>query len=383
MFSTTSSVDQVQSASMHRVQSIDVLRGFDMLWILGADGLFSALFTATGWSIFSTLAAQMHHSVWQGLTAYDAIFPLFIFLSGVSLGLAAKPIGTYTAQQFRSKHRHATQRLMLLIIFGIIYNHGWGVGMPASLADIRYASVLGRIGIAWFVTALLIWHTSTKTQWVVCVAILLGYYLLLNWVTIGIYGGGQLSPEFTLNAWFDQHWLPGVHYHQLTIDPEGLLSNIPSIVNALLGALVGKHLRQYADRPVYLLASLLLFSLTLLLLGYWLNSIFPINKTLWSSSFVLVTVGYSVALLVLFYGLVDVLQWRRWAMPFMVIGMNSLVIYLLSSIFDWRYTAQSLFGGLIQHTPTHWHSALLILVTLLCQWLLLYWLYQRKIFIKV
>jgi predicted acyltransferase len=147
-----------------RLLSIDALRGFDMFWILGAEQLFAVLFIITGLSIFDAAAAQMLHSQWHGFTAYDLIFPLFIFLSGVSLGIAAKPFSELGDNKRKQLLRHGIKRLLLLLLLGIIYNHGWGSGIPISADNIRYVSVLGRIGLSWFVAALLVWYISERMQ---------------------------------------------------------------------------------------------------------------------------------------------------------------------------------------------------------------------------
>ncbi|MDO6444716.1 DUF5009 domain-containing protein [Colwellia sp. 1_MG-2023] len=382
-------MSQIQASSetppvkKKRLLSIDALRGFDMFWILGGEKLFAAFFIITGWSIFHFGAEQMEHSVWHGFTAYDLIFPLFIFLSGVSLGIAAKPLSSYPADQAKSILHHGVKRLILLIIFGVLYNHGWGNGMPASPDDIRYASVLGRIGISWFVAALLVWYVSERTQWIVAIAILVVYWLMLQFLTLGGLGGGNFTAEGALNVWFDQTFLPGTTYRNLPLDPEGLLSNVTSVVNALIGVFVGRYMVQHLSNAKYLLIRLLCAGITLLVLGYLWGMFFPINKTLWTSSFVLVTTGYSILLLALFYALIDVIGLTHWAKFFAVIGTNSIIVYLGSSLINWQYTSKSLFGGFINVAPAGWQDVILFGGMLLLQWLVLYWLYCRKIFIKV
>lgn len=373
----------VESVKKKRLLSIDALRGFDMFWILGGEKLFAAFFIITGWSFFHFGAEQMEHSVWHGFTAYDLIFPLFIFLSGVSLGIAAKPLSSYPAEKANSILLHGFKRLALLVAFGVLYNHGWGTGIPASPEDIRYASVLGRIGISWFVAALLVWYVSERTQWLVAIAILVIYWLMLTFVTIGGVGGGDFTAEGALNVWFDQTFLPGATYRNLPLDPEGLLSNVSSIVNALIGVFVGRYMVKHMANAQHLITRLSIVGILLLVAGYLWGLFFPINKTLWTSSFVLVTTGYSVLLLTLFYALIDVIGFTHWAKFFAVIGTNSIIVYLGSSLINWQYTSKSLFGGFIKVAPAGWQDIILFGGMLLLQWLVLYWLYCRKIFIKV
>ena len=367
-----------------RLLSIDALRGFDMFWILGAESLFSALFLITGWSVFNVAAEQMLHTQWHGITAYDLIFPLFIFLSGVSLGIAAKPMSNYSASKGQEILQQGVKRLALLLLFGILYNHGWGGGTPASLDGIRYVSVLGRIGVSWFVAACLVWYVSEKMQWFIAVGILVLYWLLLEFVTLGGFGGGDFSASGALNGWFDQTLLPGITYRNAVIDPEGILSNLTSIVNALIGVFVGRYMIKNLANNTLLISRLTAAGLLLLILGYAWDMFFPINKTLWTSSFVLVTTGYSILLLTLFYALIDVLKFTQWAKFFAVIGTNSIIVYLGTSLIDWKYSTQSLFGGIIQVFPAGGGQNLMSVIGLLAvQWVILYWLYCRKIFIKV
>ena len=377
---------QEQSTSKktkQRLLSIDALRGFDMIWILGAEGIFAALFLLTGWSVFSVLADQMKHTLWHGITAYDVIFPLFIFLSGVSLGLAAKPMHQYPVEEQGKKVRHAIKRLALLIALGIVYNHSWGTGIPLMADEIRFASVLGRIAIAWFFAAIFVWYLTTRQQVIVSVGILIGYWLLLALCSIAGYGGGNYSDSGALNAWFDKTFLPGISYQNLAIDPEGVLSNIPSIVNAMAGVFIGRMIKFQQNSAVRLMKNMVAAGIGAIIVGIVWGEYFPINKTLWTSSFVLVTVGISTLLLALFYWLIDVLKWQRWAVFFSIIGTNSIIAYLASAIIDFNYIAHSLFGGVIRAVPEPSSKVFEVVFLVMVQWLILLWLYKRKIFIKV
>ncbi|EKE77163.1 transmembrane glucosamine N-acetyltransferase NagX [Gallaecimonas xiamenensis] len=357
-----------------RLLCVDALRGFDMFWILGGELLFAALFTWTGAGIWHSLAGQMAHSDWHGLTAYDGIFPLFIFLSGVTLGLADKRASALGGGARRALYRSALRRLLLLLLLGVLYNHGWGTGLPGHWDEVRYASVLGRIGLAWFVAAMLVWHCRPKVWQGVALAILLGYWALL--------AGHLDNPAATPNAWVDGHWLPGIHYRQMPADPEGLLSTLPAVVNALLGVVAGGLLRSPRQpwSKAVLLAAL---GLGLLALGYLWSLVFPLNKTLWTSSFVLVTSGWSALLLALFYVLIDLLRLRWLGLAFAVIGANAIAIYLASSLVDWPYVAASLFGQWLAALGPSAQPLGAALALLAVQWLVLAWLYKRQIFIKV
>ena len=376
-------MSQVKAEQKTRLLSIDALRGFDMIWILGLEGIFAALFIATQLPIFETLDAQMKHATWHGFTAYDLIFPLFIFLSGVSIGIAGKALSAYPLAKQAELKSHAVKRLLLLVLLGIIYNHGWGTGIPADVDEVRFASVLGRIGLAWFVATLCVWYLSEKKQWLVAGGLLIGYWLIQEFVTLGGFGAGQYGQETAVNAWFDKYLLPGITYRNALIDPEGLLSNLGSIVNALFGVFIGRFLKANLTSPNVVMKGFVFSGLILLVAGYVWGQVLPINKSLWTSSFVLITTGYSILLLALFYLLIDVLKWQAWAKFFAVIGMNSIIAYLGMSLVNWQYTNLSLFGGVIAWFSESNQGVVSVLTLVLIQWLILNWLYQRKIFIKV
>lgn len=366
-----------------RLLSVDALRGFDMFWILGGEKFFAALFIITGWSFFHIASLQMVHSTWHGFTAYDLIFPLFIFLSGVSLGITGKPLSHYPPEKAKSIVLHGVKRLVILMLLGVIYNHGWGKGIPADIESIRVASVLGRIGISWFVAALLVWFFSERIQWIFVLVVLLGYWLLLSSVSIAGLGDGDYSADGAINVWFDQHFLPGAILRNKAFDPEGVLSNLPSIINALFGVFTGRFIIKYSANTLKLTSFLILAGISMVILGYVWGIFFPINKTLWTSSFVLVTSGFSILLLTLFYVLIDVVKIRAWATFFAVIGTNSIVVYVGSSVVSWGYISKSFLGGLINIAPPGWSSLIFFGGVVLFQWLVLYWLYCRKIFIKI
>lgn len=363
-----------------RLVSLDALRGFDMLWIIGGAALFPALYQLTAWPIWQSLNQQMSHSTWHGFTAYDLIFPLFIFLSGVALGLTGKSLANHPLASRKSVYLQASRRLLLMCLLGVLYNHGWGQGIPGNWHDIRFASVLSRIGIAWFVTALIVWHCNLKWQAISLFAILFGYAVLQLWFPVPGFGAGQLTPEGSINAWVDQQWLPGITYQHRPYDPEGLLSHIPAIANALAGALLGKQLKSLPAKTFLL--RLVIVGAASLTLGWVWNIWYPVNKELWTSSFALVTIGWSCWLLALFFLMFDVLPGQKFAYGFAIIGANSIAIYMASSWLDWSFMANSLTGGLAQASGDF--GPLIQAVSVLAlQLYLLHFCYQRRIFIKI
>lgn len=367
-----------------RLMSLDALRGFDMFWILGGEALFGGLLILTGWAGWQWGDEQMHHSQWHGFQFYDLIFPLFIFLSGMALGLSPKRLDKLPMKERLPVYRHGIKRLFLLLLLGILYNHGWGTGAPADPEKIRYASVLGRIAFAWFFAALLVWHTSLRNQIIVALGILLGYGAMQLWLPFPGGQAGVLSPTQSINAYVDSVLLPGISYQGRTPDPEGLLSTIPAIVNALAGVFVGHFIVKSHPKGEWVKVGLLATAGgAWLALGWLLDGVIPVNKELWTSSFVLVTSGWGMILLALFYALVDVLKWQKAAFFFVVIGTNAIIIYLASSLVDWKYIAQSVFGGLVAALPQSAQALAAVISLLAVQWLVLYWMYRRKIFFRI
>ncbi|MFC3034685.1 transmembrane glucosamine N-acetyltransferase NagX [Pseudoalteromonas fenneropenaei] len=369
-----------------RLASLDALRGFDMIWILGGQSIFAALLVLTGWQGWQTFAAHTEHSLWHGFTFYDLIFPLFIFLSGVAMGLAPKRINHLPSTERIIYYRKALKRFALLCLLGILYNHGWGTGIPADLSEVRYASVLGRIAFAWLLCVLLVWHLSLRQVAFAGVGILLAYWLLLCFIPVPGGSAGDLSQggAGSWNAWVDSVFLPGISYQNRAVDPEGILSSFPAVVNAIAGVFAGRLISKSSDIGEWKVAGQLFAAgLMSLALGWSWDLQFPVNKELWTSSFVLVTVGWSAMLLAVFFVLVDILPGQRLAYPFVIIGANSIIIYLASSVVNWEFIRNSLFGGLIAALPNEWQPLFAVLGLLLVQLLVLHWLYKRKLFISV
>lgn len=378
---TTSAVEK---PNKKRLASLDALRGMDMFWILGGQSIFTALFVLTGWTGWKVFEAHTVHSTWDGFTFYDLIFPLFIFLSGVAMGLAPKRIDHLSWIERKVYYRKAVKRLLLLSALGVMYNHGWGTGIPLAFDEIRYASVLGRIAIAWFFCAMLVWHTSIRTQVFTAIGLLLGYWLLMCFIPVPDGVAGDLSAAGSWNAWFDTHFLPGISYQNRPVDPEGILSSFPAVINAMIGVFAGQLISRAQQIGEWKTASLLFIAGVISVCLGWLWDLqFPVNKELWTSSFVLVTVGWSAILLAAFYVLVDILNGQKLAYPFVIISANSIIIYLASSLVDWTYISRSVFGGFINAAPELWQPLFGVIALLLVQILVLHWMYKRKIFVSV
>ncbi len=421
------------SAPSGRLVSLDALRGFDMFWIIGADSLVYALnrMTQTGPTRF--LANQLEHAEWAGFRFYDLIFPLFVFMMGVSmvfsLGKAIEGGGRPDAV------KRVFRRGILLFVVGLFYSGGLTNPWP----DMRLMGVLNRIALAYFFGGLLFCFFKPRALAAWCVALLIGYWALVCFVPIrdiqlektnlaslaekaGNTAGasalresgnpsavkdglawataqklfnattnqthGKFEPGLNLVNHLDFQYLPARKYDQF-YDPEGLLSTMPAVVTCLLGVLTGFLLRDPTRPDQRKVALLVAWGCVAIAAGWLWNLQFPVIKKIWTSSYVLVAGGYSALLMALFYFVVDVLKLRGWCQPFVWMGMNSITVYLASNMLGgFRKLATRLAGGdLKTWFDTSVAKGMGDLVISIVGLLLAFWfvrfLYKRKVFLRL
>ncbi|MBO9616587.1 MAG: DUF5009 domain-containing protein [Dyadobacter sp.] len=361
-----------------RLASIDALRGFDMLMIAGGGQFIATLGGKTGIPFIDAVAAQFEHPAWNGFTFYDFIFPLFLFLAGTSLAFSvtgglAKGI---PPSVIRNK---VFKRMLILIVLGILDKNA-----PMDIFDpahIRYGSVLGRIGLATFIAAILYMKFGTNQRLYIGAGILVAYYLVVILVPVPGFGRGDLTFEGNLVGWIDRHFMPGI-LKQGTYDELALLTQFPAICLTIFGTVAGDVLLRENNAGVQVW-KLLTYALAGIVIGLAWNFVFPVNKHLWSSSFIMLTSGMAFAMLALFYWIIDVKGYYKWAFFFRVIGLNSLVIYLAVRFVNFNESSRLLFAGIYKHAPENWHEVYNTLGGFVLVWLFLYFLYRQKIFVKV
>jgi predicted acyltransferase len=362
-----------------RLLSIDTLRGFDMLMISGAGSFFLLLHGKTDWNWLNAFALQFEHPPWNGFTFYDFIFPLFLFIAGLSLPFSLNK-GKSLGMTNRELYIKAFKRMLILMACGIFYKNAPVPFLEPS--QIRFVSVLGRIGFAGFVATVLYLNFSfmQRIGWVA--GLLLLYYAGVFLIPVPGYGSGDLSFEGNLVGWFDRTFLPG-RLHQKTYDELGILTQIPALCLTVLGSMGGDLVRRTSVTDYRKLRDLVVAGVVCLVIAAIWAQHFPINKHLWSSSFIMLTGGMAFLTFGLFYWVIDILRYRRWTFFFVVIGVNSLTIYLAYRFIDFGYTSRLLFQGLYKHTPEQWHEVFQTLGGLGLVWLFLYVLYRKKLFLKV
>lgn len=426
-------------AASPRLMSLDALRGFDMFWILGGDfvvttaGKMSGGNDQTG-TLFGWLASQFRHKDWDGFAFYDLIFPLFVFISGVSV------VFSLTKETQLHGKAGALQRVLrravLLFGLGIIYSGGLTKEWP----DIRVLGVLQRIALAYLGAGLIFCFVGARMKALagVIAGILIGYWALMNFVPIrdiqldkaklaelaeksGDARGalalksetnpsatrnspawkradelftkttatttGQFAPGHNLSNHLDFQFLPGRKY-DLFYDPEGLLSTLPAVATCLLGVLAGVFLRREDFCDKWKVIYLLSFGALAVIAGFAWGMSFPVVKKIWTSSFVLVAGGYSALLLAVFYQVVDVWKWRGWCQPFLWIGMNSITIYVANNVISFRTVANRFVGGDVKKAlDANIADGAGNLLVALVGFTLIFWfvnfLYRRKIFLRL
>jgi len=392
--------------------SLDALRGFDMFWILGADSFVYALHETSQIAPTRFLATQLDHAEWAGFHFYDLIFPLFVFMMGVSTVFSLTKIIEREGRGAAVKR--VLKRGVLLFIVALIYSGGFTNPWP----DMRLMGVLNRIAVCYTAGGLLFIFLKPRSIAVIAGVLLLGYWALLERVPFPdvrpIPGGdavitkeagftnvmqlnmastnflrGSYIQGVNLTDYLDQKYLPGRKYDG-TYDPEGLLSNLPAIVSGLLGIFAGLLLRNKSvsdERKVFWLLSVGAASAAL---GWIWGIEFPVIKKIWTSSYVLVAGGYSAMLLGAFYWMIDIKKWRAWCQPFVWIGMNPITLYLASNFMGglgFEKLARRVAGGPVKHffdsrVVTGFGDMVIAAIAVMLFLYFARFLYRRKIFLR-
>jgi predicted acyltransferase len=367
--------NQQKDLMSERVLSIDALRGFDMFWIIGGGTVFESLVEAWKHPVTQTIRHQLDHVKWEGFHFEDLIFPLFVFLVGVVLPFSISR-RVERGQSRAAIHLHVVKRTAVLILIGLVMNGLLDFNWP----QMRWPGVLQRIALCYFFAALLVINTRWRMQAIVAGVVLLLYWAVTMLIPVPGFSAGDLTPEGCLSSYIDQHLIHGKLYYGYG-DNEGIISTLPAVCTALLGALAGHWLRsnRAGSRKA---AGLALAGVVCLIAGYLWGMVFPIIKILWTSSYVLFAGGWSLLLLALFYWVVDVKGYKKWAFFFVVIGTNAITIYFLEGFIGFGGIARLFLAGVAEHAGVV-KPLVLPLGALMTGWLLLWFLYRRRVFFKI
>jgi predicted acyltransferase len=332
------------ATAMQRIGSVDALRGFTILWILGGEGLGLALREmlsqqgprAAG--VGNVIGDQLTHAQWEGVRFYDVIFPLFIFITGVAIVLSVTRL---VAREGKSKaHLRVLRRSLLLFALGVFFYGGLSNRWP----DIRLLGVLQRIALCYLFASILFLNLRLPALVATLAALLVGYWALMTFVPVPEVGTASYGPEANLANWIDLHYLPGRKWNG-TWDPEGLLSTIPAIGTCLVGVLAGMLIANERIAPQRKALWLVGSGIVVVLAGYLWSFQFPLIKSIWTSSFALVTAGIGLLLLGITYQIMDVWRLVGWATIFVWLGANAITLYLFNNVAGFDRLAARLVGG--------------------------------------
>ena len=370
-----------------RVTSVDALRGFAMFWIVTGDAFAWVLHElATGKQGLLSAAVQFvsdqfKHASWEGFRFYDLLFPLFLFVVGVSIVFS---LSRLTEREGKwAAHLRVLRRSLLLFVLGVIYYGGTSNLWP----EIRLSGVLQRIALCYLFASLLFLHLNVRGLVLTFVTLLVGYWALMTFVPIPEVGAGSFSKEANFARWIDFHYLPGLLIHG-DWDSEGLLSTLPAVGSCVLGVLAGLLLKDVRVEPLQKTQWFIGCSIVLIAAGYLWGLQFPVIKPIWTSSFVLVAGGYSLLLLGTFYLLIDVWGHRAWSTVFLWFGANAIALYMINNIVGFQGLASKLVGGdiysfLNAQVGSGAGGLVNIAVAVALATVLAGYLYQRKIFLRV
>lgn len=364
-----------------RLASLDVFRGLTIagMILVNNPGTWSAIYP------------PLQHAEWHGWTPTDLIFPFFIFIVGVAMTFSfanRKARGDTDAQLMVQVFR----RSLIIFGLGLFLN-----GLPFfNLSTIRIPGVLQRIAVCYFFSGLIFLKTRLRGQIIAIGVLLFAYWALMMLVPVPGYGAGALTPEGNLAAYIDSTLLHR-HMYRATWDPEGILSTIPAIGTALFGALVGHLLR--SERSQQEKFRLLIAGGALAAVVGWVwGLVFPINKNLWTSSYVVFSAGLASIFLAICYWIIDIRGWKRWALPFTIFGLNSILVFVLSGVLgrilvlikvhaiDGKEMALKtyLFKTLFASVASPINASLLFAICYVLLWLgVMTILYKKRFFLKI
>ncbi len=352
-----------------RLVSIDALRGFDMFWIVGGGAVLAALVEVWPNRFTATLHEQLEHVPWEGCHFEDLIYPLFLFIIGIVLPFSLTR-RVETGQRRSRLYLHILTRSIALIVLGSI---------PGGLLKFTHwpfmGGVLAHIGLCYFFAALLVLHTSWRARAGIVAGYLVCYWLASILIPVPGYGAGVFTEEGSLASFIDRHLISRLWN-------EGPASTPSGICIILWGSLVGVWLRSPRSGEEKA-AGVALLGLACVVLGYVWSYSFPmIKRVVWSSSYVTYACGWSLLLVALFYWIIDVKGYRRWAFFFVVIGANAITIYVLANIVNFDHIATLLFQGIADRAGAL-KPIVLPMGIVVVEWLLLWFLYRHKIFLKL
>jgi len=366
-----------QNVITSRMMSIDALRGFDMFWIIGGERIFGSLDAIFNTPQTAWIKKQLSHVKWEGFRFEDLIMPLFLFIVGVVIPFSLA--GRLERGDSRKKiYMHIIKRTLILFVLGMIAQ---GNLLDFDLSNLHiYCNTLQAIAAGYLIASIIILNSKWPGQIVTTTVLLLLFWGLMMLVPVPGQGADKLSPDGNLAIYLDKlilgRFQDGTHY-------TWILSSMTFACTVMLGAMAGQLLRSRKSNFIKVLSVLGLGAGGIVLGFVWGKYLgFPIIKHLWTSSFVLFVGGICYLLLAVFYLVIDVWGFKKWAFIFMVIGMNAIAVYMVRSLFDFRVFGDVLAGGLDKFCG-NWKGLIHSVTDIAIIWLILLWMYRKRSFIKI
>jgi predicted acyltransferase len=374
-----------------RLISLDVFRGLTIAMMIIANMA----------GVVPDVYPFLSHALWNGCTPTDLVFPFFLFIVGVAMSFS---LSKYSLESKLDKfvYFNLCRRAVILFTLGLLLNGFWNQGVGSfDLQSLRLMGVLQRISLAYLVASLIVLKFPEKTQWALAGILLIFYWLTMMYIPVPDYGAGMLTREGNFGAFIDRLIIAKPHLYagdgfNFRGDPEGLFSTIPAIVNVLFGYFAGQWMRKSTINS-HTSMDLVLWGLCSLVVGMIWDGLFPINKKLWTSSYVLFSTGWGLVFLAACYDLIEVRKIKRWSKGFEIIGLNAIALFVASvflikvtvklkigegenaiSVYNWIY--RNLFASWVGNTNG---SFLFALATLLLWYGLAFFMYRQRWFIKV
>jgi predicted acyltransferase len=371
------------TAATGRMLSLDAFRGITIagMILVNNPGSWDAIYS------------PLEHAKWHGWTPTDLVFPFFLFIVGVSITLALARRAE-TGGSKRDLYVKIVRRTLIIFALGLALT-----AFPYNdAATFRIPGVLQRIAVCYFFASAIFLNTRWRAQAAIAAALLLVYWAAMKLIPVPGFGAGNLEMEANLAAYVDRTVLGRHVWAQAKVyDPEGILSTVPAIATALAGVLTG-HLLRSRREPMEKVAAMFVAGVACIVAGWVWNFWFPVNKALWTSSYVLLTAGFALQMLAACYWLIDIKGYRAWAKPFLVFGSNALAVYFLSELFVRTVDALGfktadgsetnllalIYERVFAPLASPVNSSLMFAVCTVLFWLCLMWiLYRRRVFIKV
>lgn len=371
-------MNEVTNGLKNRQMSIDALRGLAMFLILSIDiggaPIFKTFTALLGQNFASAAAVQFQYGFVKGLRLSFIAMPMFLFVVGVVIPLSVS--GRLLKTEKKKLYLHIIRRSLILFLFGLIAGgHLLELkfkGMPL------YNNVLEYIAIGYLVCGIIVMNTSIKFQIVLTSVLLVLYWLAFVFIPVPGWEGDIYSDKMNLAIYIDNIVLGQFHRP----GSWQVLATVNFISNMMIGVLAGHIMKKINDNKK-VVRLLLIYGLSIIILGIAWGYVFPIIRNLWTSSFVLVTCGISLVLLAIFKYLIDVCNWKKWSFFFVVFGVNSITIYMMAHLFDFRLIGNIFIGGFSRLFSPPVQDFIQALGAMTVMWLSMYFLYRKKIFLKI